>query len=870
MSPGLVFVTLPSNQCSHHEQQVPVKDVLLIVCPVNIGEWDKSNVIIISNIDGDALNSSQLDKFREGATNMSINALCFDDGDKNNNNFAAGDVAATLIQGVFISGDIIRFFIAHKSGTISVHDYNTMSRKSTFVTEDLFQHIGLGTWKFEEHAGMTIDANNNRGMYLVLAASKKSVTSIGWINVRDISISANCPIAAGEKLVSLKPLRSNHPDECVAVAFSTKNTQSRKRAESTSRIYVVQSLLGKDGHSQVLFTVESDNRAIEICSPPASFASESYSFRFAGKFNGDNSHVYNQFIPNEQGRVGTVHYLVAAKNYFDDALNIITEELSNYSCNDAISTPIHKSLVWLWKFRHILSTWDNDASCEEYQQCLRQLTFGAATGDDMCTENMIAAAEFMLHWPMKCSNVENAKHSSVSLLDIQSKLSLLCSEMKKVIEVIRLSPKHTHLAEQHRKLNSKLRAIQGLECVTTLDGSQIQLNDAYLSVGSIDGLLSILITQGAFLSAERLQKSDYGKSLTPDSISSAALRIPLQSDPTKFLPWLCDFVIPALHIGHPMLDCIRAWACKAAEFYDEEDIFRGIESSIKLLTAVSKSTTDLSVAMYGFSAHSVAIENESLPASDKVVSTSIHHHHHPSVLKVGMIRGRKIREGRTFSAQRVVTTEASTATLPPSCDLDYHESIEHDCVEQKLDEATRLKRARDLGMDKYCLLLSGYKSKGDHYVVKELLKSALTRTSVPSTSALDVEGVRQFAKDVDVDLDNAMHQLSIELGDSKKDEIPYYLQDATRLAQWCKSPSVMCRIVLRMLQKALVSIQRPPDLSRIADSAIESATDDNIKSELKEAARLLSIDYLVRKYCGNGAQEYFRVVRLNLYASFRL
>ena len=195
-------------------------------------------------------------------------------------------------------------------------------------------------------------------------------------------------------------------------------------------------------------------------------------------------------------------------------------------------------------------------------------------------------------------------------------------------------------------------------------------------------------------------------------------------------------------------------------------------------------------------------------------------------------------------------------------DLDDLESIEHDCVEQKLNEAIQLKRARDLGVDRDCLKLSNYKSKGDNYVVKELLKSALMKTSLdPSISDLIIDGVRQFANDVGVDFDKALHQYSIELGDSRKDNIPHYLQDATRLAQWCKSPSVMCLIVLSMLQKALVSIQRPPNLSQIADSAIQSATDDYIKSELKEAARLLSIDYLVRKYCGNGAQEYFRVVR---------
>ena len=43
------------------------------------------------------------------------------------------------------------------------------------------------------------------------------------------------------------------------------------------------------------------------------------------------------------------------------------------------------------------------------------------------------------------------------------------------------------------------------------------------------------------------------------------------------------------------------------------------------------------------------------------------------------------------------------------------------------------------------------------------------------------------------------------------------------------------------------------------------AADDTVKSELEEARRLLAIDSLVRKYCGNGAQEYFRVVSVRRY-----
>ena len=853
--PRLVFVSTPSSQfCSHeNNQECEAMDVLAVVCPLHTGEWDKNNVIIISNIDGEALNSNDPEKFRAGATSLSIDVLCLD-----NNNEVGDCIAATVIDGVFMNDDTIRFFHGKMSGTISVFDYNVTSKEIAFVTINLFQQIGMGAWKYDEQVGLSIDTNSSIGLYLVLAASNTNMeTRIGWINVLDLSISSNYPIAAGENLLSLKPLRSNHPDECVAISYATKSAKAKKNKECSPKIFVLQSIVGRTkSGNQILFTIQTDSnaRTVEICSPPASLPSEAYSFRYARMFD-DTPNIYNEFVLSDEGKVGTVHYLLEAKYDFDGAHQIITDELENRSPLDgSISTPIHKSLIWLCKLRYILST--EIHPCEEYQQILRQLTFGAAAGDDRFIENMIAASEFVLHWPNVGNNSRYAEPSSaVALLhDAQSVLCFFCSEMEKIVDVLRSSPKRSNLHDQNRRLYSRLKAIEGLESILASDGSQINLNDDYWRVDSIDGLLNILVSQAAFKSASHLQKSEHGKILTPDSISAAALCIPLQSDSKRFLPWLCDLVIPSLHVGHPKLDFIRAWTCKVADLYDEEDLFGGIESSISLLKAVSKATAKLSVRMNTLSVlHGKDLYNESGSASM---------HHRPSVLKVGMIRGRKVRQGRMFSAKRGGAVSESAPIQTPYCDLGDIENIEHDCVEEKLIEAARLKRARDLGMDKGCLTLSNYKRKGDHFVVKELVKSALAETTLDQpSSALVINSIKQFAEDVNVDFDHAVQQFSIELSVNKKDDITQYLISADRLAQWCDSPSVMCLIVLSMLQKALVSIQRPPDLSQTARSAIEASTDASIRSELEEAARLLSIDYLVRKYCGNGAQEYFRVVR---------
>ena len=109
-----------------------------------------------------------------------------------------------------------------------------------------------------------------------------------------------------------------------------------------------------------------------------------------------------------------------------------------------------------------------------------------------------------------------------------------------------------------------------------------------------------------------------------------------------------------------------------------------------------------------------------------------------------------------------------------------------------------------------------------------------------------------YAKEGNADFDDALHQYAIELCDSSRDNIPNILKQAEKLARYCSSPAIRCLIVLKMLRKALVSIQRPPDLTGLAYDALSWVTDENVKSELEEALRLLSIDSLVRKYCGNG------------------
>ena len=125
-----------------------------------------------------------------------------------------------------------------------------------------------------------------------------------------------------------------------------------------------------------------------------------------------------------------------------------------------------------------------------------------------------------------------------------------------------------------------------------------------------------------------------------------------------------------------------------------------------------------------------------------------------------------------------------------------------------------------------------------------------------------IDKIRTYASEVDANFDEAVQQYATELcsDNNHTTDIPYAIKQSRVLSQWVTDPTVKCTIVLQMLRRARVSVDCPPDLSSIAKDAIGIAVDEKTKSQLVEDLKLLVIDTLVRKYCGNGAQDYFKVV----------
>jgi hypothetical protein len=191
---------------------------------------------------------------------------------------------------------------------------------------------------------------------------------------------------------------------------------------------------------------------------------------------------------------------------------------------------------------------------------------------------------------------------------------------------------------------------------------------------------------------------------------------------------------------------------------------------------------------------------------------------------------------------------------------DNYEDID-DIVQHKLHQAKVLRNARQFGFSKWVLTLSNYSAKGGaKFLAKELVRqSSATAKDDTSLQKNMLDRVKQFCDVGMVSFDGAITDYCAELCSSEQTNNSS-IEESALLARYCESLTARCRVTLAILERAVLSGHSSLLLKSLSKDAIEWATGDStLRSELEEAARLLLVDDIVRRYCGNAAAELFRV-----------
>lgn len=179
----------------------------------------------------------------------------------------------------------------------------------------------------------------------------------------------------------------------------------------------------------------------------------------------------------------------------------------------------------------------------------------------------------------------------------------------------------------------------------------------------------------------------------------------------------------------------------------------------------------------------------------------------------------------------------------------------------KLSHARIIKMAREIGLPATLLQLSRFEvGGGSEYAAKELIRIFFTNSwsDYLSDNSEERRKVQEFCEFAQIKFDIAIQSFSKELC-SQGYADPSILSRANDLVASCLTPDIKCEITLRFLHTAQMAVTKPSSLKALAQEALSWATSEEVVSELEEATRLLGIDEILRKYCGNKAAEVFRV-----------
>jgi hypothetical protein len=824
--------------------------------------------VLVSNIQGERLNSSNPGTVSEGVRDMSIQVMQLDGVD---------DIRA--LRGSCRTGDAntIRFVLVDGNGQIHVYDYKLHEKKAQVVS----RNISIGEhWEVDFDVGLRVQEFGTDQSYLLLSAYKGNATKICWLDLLHLNMACDYIIPqTGTKrprVVTMEPVESCSKDSSMAIAIATKPAVDSPQVDISIIQVLVEDTMGLAvvTHPHELYKIPMNHAVQSLAiAPLLSTPAGPYSF-LCKSCQGKENHACHVFASRSQKQDGAVIgslRLFLERELFDQAHELVVETGAQILVDDPYAH-FHPSEIALRRLELLLQqgTVSSGRSIEQSRDCLRQLATGAVSENENGQGALLKAAETILKWPAANS------YQNPTILEVVMALSAFVSTLSKVIDAITPS-QATTFKDKRAQLEERLSAMKYLESIVE-DSKTMRVNAKFAGIRSSEELFACLVESSYFLSAEQMWRSHLRPKLTTDAMVSSMLGVSPTVNPRGYASLLQEIIFPSLTINHELLPPLLAWSCQTADTFDEEGAkSQSLDESIFLLEIVERATKSLRVRVHSSFASSSPFvgktearkvrgssprngdfesstldvtfaslgsspssqQNHGAPPSPSIERPS------PTILELGRLKGgaQKSRLGQT-TLLSVDAVDASEET-----------------VEAKLTFARLLKQARSLGLERSLVSLRTFSNCGGaQFIAKELIR-------LFSSSALDHEGrvqklsthVKHFCERADASFDQALLQYANTLCGGKTTS-KSAIQESASVARCCSEASIKCQVTLITLRAALFCRYSPSWLSKLSLEAIEWASGDSVlRSELEEASRLLLIDGIVGRYCGEGAKELFHV-----------
>ena len=703
----------------------------------------------------------------------------------------------------------------------------------------------------------------------------------------------HCKRYQRSRIQALEFVNSFDSQEALAMVVAMGETGG----EASSEMQIMQAQVKNDGNgrmfqlgrSHTLYQIHMPStvgkaRSIAFCPlDPEIYGPYSFCSKSSQGWNHQGQiHTFQTRSPgdkfNDCSAIGAIRLLIT-KNEFDQARALVHEigmevllgdESAHFHPAEIVLQRLRQSLSRSLESNSAVSSFNTPCSDDHWNESLIGLGRGAANLKGQLV--FLEAADYVLNWPPK-TDVSNLNYELVV-----ERLTVFLKTMRDVSDDFLDQDVPSWITATYNNrihaLEEKLTAMSYMHSLLKNPKSEIKISPQCSSVGSIDDLFFRFVQDDNFTAAENIWSSTMRSKLTASVLVSSILQIPSTVHPRKYTNLLEYIVLPSLSINHELLSSILSWSCGLADDFDTANE-HGLERSIFLLETIVRATKRLRLKVHSSFAYyspfvnrngnnvsmseilsldsSFGTELRSHPSDDSICLdgrrkkkpriSSGDKQPNPTILELG-----RMKRGATRSGQ-IQSLSVDT--------IDENEEF----VETKLQTARWLKLARSLGLSRELLYLHNFVDQGGvRYASKELIRfySSLANSHEERYDAL-TKKVNNFCSVSHAGYDEALIAYSKDLCRGRNTN-ERAIEEVASIARCCLCPTSKCQITKIALQAALFCRFSPIWLTNLSKDAIEwSAGDSSLRSELEEASRLLLIDGIVGRYCGNGAKELFHI-----------